>query len=214
MLNIKTLPYGPFICIAVISLVSGMSSMIQFFVLIDLLTHMTEHICSWLCNLLDGKTGLKFVGIQIALNVVVYGSFMSIILKSLLTFSLIISKCAFSDLLRLIWKILRLSKFSASSCVHSCCSGIGKWFVGSVVWFMPVEVAMDMLALGGSIGPLCLAADCGALYDPMVLSLLLLRLHLWLQFVHYGNQRQLHFWLVVLVVVQFHSVVYNCLLVF
>ena len=63
MLNIETFPYGPFICIAVMSLVSGMSStsIIQFFVLMVLLTHMTSHICSWLCDLLVRKTSLKFV---------------------------------------------------------------------------------------------------------------------------------------------------------
>ena len=50
-----------------------------------------------------GKIGLKFAGIWIALKMVVCGSCMSIMSYLLLTFSLIISRWAFSDLLRLIW---------------------------------------------------------------------------------------------------------------
>ena len=56
-----------------------------------------------------GKISLKFAGIRIALKVVVCGSCMSIMSYLLLTFSLIISRWAFSDLLRLIWMSQSLS---------------------------------------------------------------------------------------------------------
>lgn len=63
---------------------------------------MTDLICDLLAVLLLGNTGLKFVGVHIVLNLVVYGSWIRIMSYFTLTLLLIMSKCAFLDLLRLI----------------------------------------------------------------------------------------------------------------
>ena len=51
-----------------------MSRMVQSFVSSFLLTHMTDLIWALSWSLFAGNTGLKFAGVLIALNVVVYGS--------------------------------------------------------------------------------------------------------------------------------------------
>ena len=107
-------PYGPFSCIAVMSLVSGMSRMVQSFVFSLLLTQMTDLIWASSRNLFVGYTGLKFVGVLMALKLVVYGSCINMISYFWLMFSFKMSRCAFSDLLRLICN--RVMLFGSSSC--------------------------------------------------------------------------------------------------
>jgi hypothetical protein len=105
MLKIVSFPYGPLSWIAVMLLVLGISMISQSLVSILLFTQITDRICASFCSLCVGYTGLKFAGVLIALNVVVYGSCISIMSYLLLTLSLMMSRCARLDLLRLIWMI-------------------------------------------------------------------------------------------------------------
>ena len=71
MLKIESNLYGPFICMLVMLFVPGMSSVAPLFVFMFLFTHITDRIWSWLVSRCAGKTGLKLVGVRIALKVVV-----------------------------------------------------------------------------------------------------------------------------------------------
>ena len=57
----------------------GISSIVQFFMSSDLLTHITDCIWPSFCILCTRKASQKFVGIWIALKAVVYGSCISIV---------------------------------------------------------------------------------------------------------------------------------------
>ena len=124
MLNSVIFPYVPVSCIAVMSLVLRTSMIFQFLVSRCLLTQITDLIGESSLSLLLGKTGLKCVGVLIALNFVVYGSCITIMLYLLLTFSLMMSRCAFSDLLRLICSILIFVVWSSRFAGSACRSGI------------------------------------------------------------------------------------------
>lgn len=74
MLKMVVTPLAFLSCIAVMSLVLGMSRAIQLLVSIFLLIQMTDRMVSWLCVLCEGKIGLKFDGVLILLNFVTWGS--------------------------------------------------------------------------------------------------------------------------------------------
>lgn len=79
-------------CIAVMSLVFGMSSESQPLVFRLLLIQMTDLIGSWHWNLWTGKTGRKFIGVLMLLNVLTWGSCTNIISYLLLNLSFIKSR--------------------------------------------------------------------------------------------------------------------------
>ena len=136
MLNMVSLPYSPFSWMAVMSFVPGMPIIFQFFVSRVVLTQISERMCLSFRPLSSGKTGRKFVGVRIALNLFsVWGSCTSMMSHLPDSIMLMISSCAVWDLLRLIWKICKGMGGLVEwwwwwwwwwFCV--CCSGI--WGVG------------------------------------------------------------------------------------
>ncbi len=102
------------------SFVSGTSMFSQFFVSRALLTQITDLTAVLSLPLFSGKIGLKFVGVLIALNLlIVSGSCISIMSQVLSCTLLSRSRCAFSDLFRLICGILR--EGGGSDCMGWVC---------------------------------------------------------------------------------------------
>ena len=112
------------------SLVFLTSIIFQLLVSRCLFTQITDLIGESSLNLWLGKTGLKLVGVLIALNFVVYGSCISSMSNLLLILSLIISRCALSDLFKLICNILIFVGWTSGFAGSACCSGIGVCGVG------------------------------------------------------------------------------------
>ena len=102
MLKIVSLPYSPVSCIAEISFDPGMLMFFQFFVSRLLLTQITDLTGASSLPRFSGKTGLKLVGVLMALKWLVYGSCISTMSQSLPFMLLMSSRCAVLDLFRLI----------------------------------------------------------------------------------------------------------------
>ena len=100
-----SLPYGPCSWIAVISLVLGMVMDFQDLVLISELTQITDRRSSLVLSLFAGYTCLNLFGVRIVLNVVTCGSCSRIISQFVPSEAFMRSRCARTDLLRLICRM-------------------------------------------------------------------------------------------------------------
>jgi len=103
MLKIVSLPYLPLSCIAEMLFVFRMLMFLQFFVSRLLLTHITDLTVAPFLPWFSGKTGLKFVGVEMMLKLLTTcGSCISIMSQTLPCTLLMSSWCAVLDLLRFI----------------------------------------------------------------------------------------------------------------
>src|SRR6266511_77294 len=127
MLKIVVLPKLLLSWIAVISLVPGMSTFSQLFVLRVLLTQITDLTGELFLPRFSGKMGLKFIGVRMALNLLtVCGSCISTISQSLPCTLLSRSRCAFSDLFKLICRMRRVQGGGGGGGGACCVGWIGR----------------------------------------------------------------------------------------
>src|SRR6266508_2225457 len=130
MLKMVVLPWSPLSWIVVISFVPGMSMFSQLLVSNALLTQIADLTVVLSLPRFSGKMGWKLLGVRMALNLVVCGSCISTMSQSLPSMLLSRSRCAFSDLFKLIWRMWRREAGAGgvdwAGCCGFCvsCSGI------------------------------------------------------------------------------------------